>query len=268
MSSIIVRTKWGWMEVPRDDTFVGGSLQLLGEYSPVESRFLQLLLGEDDVAVDVGANVGALTIPMAHVAKKVYAFEPQSEIFKMLEKNVQSNGLGEKVVLVQAACGEKEGKASMALRQEGNWGSATVVEGDEVDVVRLDSAIDEKVDLLKIDVEGFEVEVLRGAVGLLHDDIVVIAEADQPGPGKRLLEWLKEHEFEVRWFITPLYHPDNHNKCKDNPFGLTCSFNVIAWYKRGKWGDAFEGLTPVDAIKEIGTAPLSAIVGEVYKSAR
>ena len=263
LSTILVKTRWGAMEVIEGDAFVGGSLAVMGEYSPVETKFLRML-AEGQVVVDVGANIGALTVPLAQVAKKVYAFEPQRAVFELLQRNVERCGVKEKVVALQKACGAESGRAALEVVQKANWGSATLKEGNDVEVVRLDDVVEEKVGLLKVDVEGVEREVLQGAERVLEEGPLVFVEADREESGKRVVEFLKEREFELRWFISLLWKDNNFRGCKSNPFGLTCSFNLLGWKRGSDWDGKFEGLPKLEDVPKFGSAPLDCIVRDVY----
>ena len=79
----------GTFEFP-NDFYIGKALDLLGEYSEAEVAFLCSLLKPGDVFVEAGANVGALTVPVARWlgdTSRVLAFEPQADIHAMLLKN-------------------------------------------------------------------------------------------------------------------------------------------------------------------------------------
>ena len=62
-----------------DDYYIGASLKLYGEYSELEIALLRRIIKPDWVVIDVGANIGALTVAFAEMAEEVYAFEPQPE---------------------------------------------------------------------------------------------------------------------------------------------------------------------------------------------
>lgn len=100
-----------------------------------------------DVVFDIGANVGAYTMLYAQwvgADGRVYAFEPASEPFDGLAQLLDANGLSSRVVAVQAAVAESEGVATVT-----------------VDAVCQRERLTPR--LIKIDVEGAELEVLRGA---------------------------------------------------------------------------------------------------------
>lgn len=122
-----------------------------------------------DIVFDIGANLGAYTMLFAQWAGaegRVYAFEPESEPFKGLLRLLDVNGLASRVVAIPAAVAASEGSA--AFRADPVHGSSRLAEAGEIRVptVTVDDVCQrEQVmpRLIKIDVEGAELEVLRGA---------------------------------------------------------------------------------------------------------
>jgi FkbM family methyltransferase len=124
------------------------------------------------VAIDVGAHVGFWTWDMAHRFERVYAFEPANDTYDCLVKNV---GTLPNVTTANFAIGEANGRARMCddEKRPGNTGSRFIMPGEEagqesIPVVALDAMTFEACDLLKIDVEGFELQVLKGARELIE----------------------------------------------------------------------------------------------------
>jgi FkbM family methyltransferase len=148
-------------------------------------------LGEfrsSDVFVDVGANVGMYTI-LAAAAQgcRVVAFEPESQNFALLSKNIFSNGLADRVTAYPLGLSDSSGLSVLHLANF-SWGSSCHSLGASVDhtlaarqsalaqgsiAARLDDLVGEgavpQPTRLKIDVDGFEHKVIAGAVGVLRD---------------------------------------------------------------------------------------------------
>jgi FkbM family methyltransferase len=152
----------------------------VGLHEYPEMAFVLHLLRPGDLFVDVGANVGSYTI-LAGAAAKTFcvSFEPSPESFEALSRNVELNGIGERVTLVRAAVGERPGRARLTsglgpmnhIVAEGHRAEAT-----EVEVMTLDGALGAlRPTLLKIDVEGFEAEILRGASRVLQSPHLLAA---------------------------------------------------------------------------------------------
>jgi FkbM family methyltransferase len=152
--------------------------ELYGISETYEPEMWALVMAEvqsGDVVADVGASIGLYTLALAHRVGprgRVHAFEPDRESFGWLSRNVDLNGVGEWVHLYCCAVGDEDGTVAFA---GGRSTESTIVEAPSpgsgrVQSTRLDGIlVDKKVDLLKIDVEGFEEKVLRGAAGLLSD---------------------------------------------------------------------------------------------------
>lgn len=124
-------------------------------------------------AVDVGAHVGNHTLYFAAVlGMETCAFEPNAASFALLESNVRQNGIDQNCLLRNAAVGACPGRARSIAESVSNSGMAKV-EPDpngEVPIVTLDDEMADlqRVDLIKIDVEGGEFDVLKGASALLQ----------------------------------------------------------------------------------------------------
>lgn len=122
------------------------------------------LVGKYGVAVDIGAHIGTWTLPLAGAFKKVYAFEPHPDNYRCLKANTAGCN---NVEARNVALGEKVGTCDVCddPMRHGNSGARITVlnEGAPVLVIPLDSLHLPAVDLLKLDVEGAEILVLRGA---------------------------------------------------------------------------------------------------------
>lgn len=124
--------------------------------------------------VDVGANIGVYSATVA--AAKVYAFEPSPRAFKLLQKN--TNHLRH-VNVFNTAVSDYHGTANLWLNDYNHGDNR--LHGDTgvtVPVTTLDSVIGEPIDFMKIDTQGSEVAVLRGARGLIErsPDLVMLIE--------------------------------------------------------------------------------------------
>jgi FkbM family methyltransferase len=122
------------------------------------------------VVVDAGANIGIFSIYAARKgARKAYAFEPVRETCDILEENVRLNRLEKKIIPVNLALGEKKGRANISFCMAGD-GCASIGNdggGNRKQMVRI-TTIDAymggaRVDFIKIDTEGYEAQVLKGA---------------------------------------------------------------------------------------------------------
>jgi FkbM family methyltransferase len=126
-----------------------------------------------ECAVDVGAHVGNHTVFFSRILGiQTIAFEPNATSFAPLEANVRQNGVEGLCRLRRAAIGAAAGRVRAIASPENNSGMATVEHDPDGDVplLCLDDELerDTRIDVIKIDVEGWELDVLRGAQRVLE----------------------------------------------------------------------------------------------------
>lgn len=151
----------------------------LGIFEPEETRAVQALLKPGMTFVDVGANIGYYTLLASRAvgdAGVVYAFEPSTAAFGKLRTTLQSNDIAN-VRAFQLALGSEECRLSLGAGPEDNFTPSLLTGGgEEVAVTTLDAFVTEqgigRIDLIKIDVEGFEPFVLQGGRRVLSDGTV------------------------------------------------------------------------------------------------
>jgi len=156
----------------------------LGAHEPAITRYLleHVRLRPGDVAVDVGANLGWYSVLLSRLSEpgaQIFAFEPDPESFRLLTRNLAVNAASS-VAAFNVALGEVAGFAELHRYRACNNGRHTLLSGNTSGgVVRVPvdtlsafwerQALGERpLRLLKIDVEGFEYFVLRGAGALLE----------------------------------------------------------------------------------------------------
>jgi FkbM family methyltransferase len=129
--------------------------------------------------LDIGANIGNHTLYFANEcnAKRIYAFEPVKETFQMLTDNIKINHLEQKVELINKGVGDKVTQASIKRFLSDNIGGTSLEfnEDGRIEIISIDSMkIAEPVVLMKIDVEGLEMSVIKGAASLIKRDMPYI----------------------------------------------------------------------------------------------
>lgn len=149
------------------------------------SQILNVYSFPTRTAVDVGANIGNHSLFFAQKFDKVVAFEPNQDVFDLLSFNARSQ---KNIVPICRGIGSKEGVMSIET-QEQNSGGSTLVEvskcsvSREIEMTTLDnlSEVLDNVDLIKIDVEGFEHEVIDGAKETIskHKPLIVFEQGLQ-----------------------------------------------------------------------------------------
>ena len=160
-----------------------------GRYERDEIAFVRSVLRPGDTAVDVGAHIGFFTMQMAATVGPtghVHAFEPLESNVALLERSIAENRFADRIVFTPAAVGARSGTATLTFPVETlNTGGAYLLREDstalaghlqrQVPVVALDDTdVHRPVRFVKLDVEGAEPLVLRGAARLLREDRPVV----------------------------------------------------------------------------------------------
>lgn len=156
------------------------------------------------VILDIGANIGNHAVYFGKIldAKKIYCFEPQKGVFKILQKNVSLNKLDFKIQLFNIGLGSKNSKAK--IRFDGtkihNCGRTSIENDSSGNIIlrKLDSLkIKEKIDFIKIDTEGFEKEVLIGAKNSIERDHPLLWIEISPENEIFIFEFLEKMGYEL-----------------------------------------------------------------------
>ena len=175
--------------VNTEDRWITPWILRSGRWEVFVDDVLCALARPGDVFVDVGANMGYYSIRIGALVGpqgRVYSFEPNPETYEFLCDNITVNDFGARSRLFKAAVGDVAGSAWLSFERPEPGGSTLrnqqlgLANEMAVPVVRLDDVIeaDVAVDLVKIDVEGFEAPALRGMKAVLarSPDAAVVVE--------------------------------------------------------------------------------------------
>jgi FkbM family methyltransferase len=195
---------------------LGGSAlaYVTGRAEPTVQDTLVSVLRPGDVVYDVGANIGFFTMLCARLVGpdgRVYAFEPMPANAAALRHNLALNGF-QNVEVVEAAASDADGTATLLVSR---WSAFHRLEGEgfrsrnwqdeatmEVQTVRLDEfAAQDGVrapNLVKVDVEGAEADVIRGAEGLVRGDAKPLVLCELHGGNREYVELLESLGYTVR----------------------------------------------------------------------
>ena len=159
------------------------------------------ILEDDDIAIDIGAYIGTHTLPMSKLCKKVYSFEANSDIYLYHIKNIALNH----IVNIEPHCvalSESKSEVSFYKRDDGTSRiSSRHQRGEPVKLQTdlLSSFINpkEKIKLIKIDVEGHEFNVLKGAKELIDKNKPYILIEVFQNKLDQLTEWGKQNNYKI-----------------------------------------------------------------------
>ena len=257
MQNRITRTGATTFVSNANDSFVGKSVEIYGEWSHGEVEALAVLLRPDQNVVEVGANIGAHTVFLARdvcPAGTVYAFEPRRLVFQMLCANLAVNSLANVHAFQMALGRERQVLREGALPLEGNGATnlgghalgSLPGEAETIEVRPLDEMLASlpRIALLKADVEGHEQAVLEGARQLIaRDRPILYLENDRPAESPALIRAGMELDYLMWWHTVPLFRPQNLARTQANIFGNVHSFNMLCLPREN--GPRVNGLQPV-----------------------
>lgn len=212
------------------DQYVGKSLKLYGEFSQGEADVFEQIVKPGHIVVEAGANIGSHTIHLAQLAGdsgQVWAFEPQRLVFQLLAGNVALNSLTN-VHCLQNCVSDVSGNTVMVpvldVNVVNNWGGLELshsIEGEPVETVTIDSLQLPGCDFFKIDVEGMELQVLRGAEATIRKyQPIIYTEADREEKNAALFAYLQSLGYRLYWHKPPLYNPNNYFHNPENIFSV------------------------------------------------
>jgi FkbM family methyltransferase len=226
----------GPMVYNKYDLYVGGSLQRYGEFSVVEQEVFAQIVRPGAVVVEAGANIGAHTVELSGLAGRdgeVHAFEPQRLVFQTLCANLALNQCTN-VHAKQAAVGAEAGTISVPAMDPAvisNFGGVSLREGrpgEAVPLVTLDGLDLPACHFLKADVEGMEVEVLKGGEQLIqtHRPIMYL-ENDRAERSAELLTMVERLDYKAYWHFARLFNPANFYGNPVDGFPGVVSVNIL-----------------------------------------
>ncbi len=221
------RCRHGWFMYNRNDQFVGRSLDRYGEWCQAELDILTPLLRPGRVVLDIGAFIGSHTVYFAQQVTqrgRVYSIEPQRHAFQMLCGNVALNALTN-VTCLPCVVGREAGwrrLGEVSPTTAGNFGgtpSLVVPTGEPTRVIRVDDLELPRCDVMKIDVEGMELDVLAGAAATIERfKPIVYCENNRAERSSQVLGALSRHGYKIWWHFVNYFNPNNHFAERENIF--------------------------------------------------
>lgn len=164
-----------------------------GVFEKEEISWLDKNVSSGMVCINVGANIGYHTMILSYLVGNngaVYSFEPSSINFEILKKNIQSKKMNN-VLLSQYAVGDKNGSIDIFINEKNpgdtrcfdprevvdrytknyiDHGFSNKIPKETVNLIKLDDFIEERVDLLFLDTQGYDIFALRGAEQIIKRD--------------------------------------------------------------------------------------------------
>ena len=238
------KAKHGYILYNKNDRYIGRSIAIYGEFSELEIALFSQICKEGSIVIEAGANIGTHTLRLSQLvgkSGKVYAFEPQTIVFQTLCANMALNSVLN-VETYQMALGDENGSIMIpnidyeTLNNFGGIELENIKRGKQVPKVKLDDTLKlNRLDFIKIDVEGMEKQVIDGATNLIKKfKPILYVENDRVKKSKDLIKTIFGLGYDIYKHNPPLFNPNNYENNKENIFGNIISKNLLCIHKTSK----------------------------------
>lgn len=217
-----------------NDLFIGNSIRLYGEYCEAEIQVMRRYLKKDAVVYDIGANIGSHSVAFSKLFPEgqIIAFEPNPKHYQILCMNIALNDCHN----VRAFNAAATARSHMTVVEDfdagrqGNFGIIHIGTGSiPCQGLALDHVDTPDPDAIKIDVEGFETDVLMGAASRVERARpVIFYEAQEAQTLEGCYNFLAERDYLMYWVVVTNYTADNFNRNPIDVFNNTGVSNILA----------------------------------------
>ena len=243
---------------------IGGALKLYGEWAPGETALFSQVIHKGDWIADVGANVGFHTLFFSLQTGdtgRVFGFEPEELNHRLLQLNMGVNKIKNAFIYNALVGRESRVLLSWNVRSDPfNRGDSRFTVQDDLSPgenskplmqIALDDMRLERCDLLKIDVQGYEQEVFRGAERLLESRRpLVFFEQDGTENFKEIMELLRNKHYRCYWYVCRAFPRFNIHGAREDIYNGEAEKNIFAVPgERTKEYSFLRELTPVEGEK-------------------
>lgn len=215
----LIITPSGLRIINKNDMWIGKSLREEGVWRIDEFNLLREFISNGDTILECGSNIGSHTVDLCRLVGqegKVYAFEPQRLVFQELVANISLNNIPN-AFCYQKALGQVEASCTIPsidytkynnfggislLEKYKNHPEITLIDKKEecVEVVTIDSLNLEKLNIIKLDTEGMEEDILRGAVkSIVKFQPVIYMESHNTINGEKSRKFVKGLGYKLYW---------------------------------------------------------------------
>ncbi|MAI29152.1 MAG: hypothetical protein CMP38_02970 [Rickettsiales bacterium] len=241
-----VKAKHGVFSFCHFDKYIGLAMREYGEFSEIELSLMSKFIMEGDVVFDIGANIGAFTVPLAKKVGKfgeVYAFEPQKLIYDILQDNVNKNNLNNTRVF-NVGVGEKEEELELNdidYSKVGNFGGVSFKYESssftknikdkkyKVKVTNLDKLMEiKKCNFIKMDVELMELDILKGGRNFLKKFRPILWIENHESYPNKINKFLLENNYDAYWAYSRVFNKSNFFINENNYFDEIATLNTLA----------------------------------------
>ncbi|MBP1610172.1 MAG: SAM-dependent methyltransferase, FkbM family, partial [Acidobacteria bacterium] len=252
----LTKSRFGNMLFPSKDPYVGNSLRKYGQFNQGEFELFTQFISGGCVVLDVGANIGFHTVPLAQLVGSegvVVAFEPQPVLHKILSANLVLNNIPN-VLTYSLALGNCEGECLIPLPDyfqsdpSGGPSLGEAGDGETIPLGKLDDFALDRVDFIRLDVGGFESQILEGATETIERcRPILYVRNDSVEHSAELIQRLFDMGYRLWWHTPPLFSPDNFKGNQENVFPGIVSINMLAIHRDMR---PIEGLMPILSVSD------------------
>ncbi|MEH3145219.1 MAG: FkbM family methyltransferase [Methylobacterium frigidaeris] len=251
MTIAVFRARHGLLAHYAEDRVIGQSLRQYGEWAEEEIHLVSHLLRPGDTVLDIGANVGSHAVAFGRMVGEtgqVLAIEGQRRASDVLALNIRLNGMSG-ITRIEGLIGRETRVMRLDAAEQGmadNLGCMSfrgLVGRPEaerpslpVPLFTADCLALAACRLMKIDVEGMELDVLLGATRTIaRHRPVIYFEQTSAANFPEIVALLTAAGYGLRWHVANPYNRHNFNGYPANIFGGTCEVNVLALPREEEW---------------------------------
>jgi len=304
MGSVVHHARHGLICHEEQDETIGASLRIYGEWAEEEIYFLSAFIDAGSVILDIGANVGTHALAFSRLTGTrglVIAIDAQERMHNLLVLNVALNAAGN-IRCIRAIAGRKTGVCFVPPenhQSRKDFGSVSYVDSSAksnrgrglipISMITLDDLSLERCNLIKIDVEGMELDVLLGAVETIarYRPPIYFEQAREEYFAETF-EFFQRADYSLFWHVSDPFNRNNFRRHAENIFGGTREINVVAIprEKTERWRQQTSPLPPIagprydppsrqgsvigwalpeaayDHLAPVGVSPLAKLVAE------
>ena len=226
-------TRHGEYFILKNDLFISRCLDVYGEWNESEMLIYNTFIKKEHVVIEVGSHIGSFTVPIAKLAASVFSFEPQRTVFQVLNANLMNNHIHNVYSYMHAVGSENK---DIWLREvdyehsESGFNSGGIKlkdtrtgeqNGYPCRQIRLDDFIpkDAPVKFIKVDAEEMEIDVLKGATGIIktHRPLMYL---ESSLSNKELPEYVYTLGYQVYEHIPKNFNENNYKNYTKRLFGF------------------------------------------------
>jgi FkbM family methyltransferase len=235
-----VRSRYGKFKIINTDSVISESLRMYGEWAQNEIDLLGYFIQPGAVVVDVGAYIGTHArafSALVGLSGKVLSFEPRHEIYSVLVENAKLASTDNiRAINMALGIGEVSVKVSpLHLAEHSNFGGTNLESkgdqngaGEIIKITSLDAFELDRLDIIKIDVEGMEFAVLNGAKETVRQcRPVIFAECNSLEASMPIIKWAQVENYQVYGVLSAAYNQHNFAGNAENIFGAAQEIGLL-----------------------------------------